>query len=150
MMINYQKSSKVLQLITYRNVNNDQIFGYAIKVPRCEAPLFISSYNTNGRSQTAEEITSNVEKILIRFRPEKFISIMSDNAIPMQLAKENISKTHENIVSLGCVPHAINLIIEDVCTMLDNKEVCEQVQSIVNFFRSKDKSMIKQKQLEKF
>ena len=139
------KSSENMQLITsnsYSNVNNDQIVGYAIKVPRCETPLFISSFNTNGRSQTAEEITSNVEKILIRFGPEKFTSIMSDSAIPMQMAKNNISKKHENIVPLGCLPHIINLIIQDICTMSNNKETCEKIENVVKFFR------LKQKQLE--
>jgi len=68
----------------------------------------------------------------------------------MKLAKENIKSKYENIEPLGCGPHAINLIIQDVSNKPDFKGVYEEVEDVVSFFRLKRaaKAMLKKKQSE--
>ncbi|CAG8792110.1 5152_t:CDS:2, partial [Cetraspora pellucida] len=62
----------------------------------------------------ADLLFNEIEKILIKIGPEKFIRVISDNASAIAAACRQINQKYSSIINLRCIVHFVNLISHDI------------------------------------
>ena len=67
---------------------------------------------------------------------EKFTGLVSDNAKTMVLAKNLVHQTYENIISIHCISHHINLLTTDICKLEFAKSTLKKCMKLVRFFKT--------------
>ncbi|KAF0467315.1 zinc finger bed domain-containing protein 1-like [Gigaspora margarita] len=65
-------------------------------------------------SHTADLLFDEIEKILIKIGPEKFIEIISDNASAIFAARRQINQKYPFIFNFRCIVHFVNLISQNI------------------------------------
>jgi hypothetical protein len=72
--------------------------------------------------------------------PEKFSAVVSDNASSMVKAKKLVNEKYENIMSIRCIDHQINLITTDICKLTFAQDLLKKCMKVVRFFKASHKA----------
>jgi hypothetical protein len=86
-------------------------------------------------SHTGEFLAEQINNILIEVGPEKFASIVSDNAGNVRVAREIIARRYPNILNLRCIAHCFNLISKDILRHPFSESLLRRSNKIIKFFR---------------
>ncbi|KAG5666123.1 hypothetical protein PVAND_017725, partial [Polypedilum vanderplanki] len=126
-----------LTLITdgWTNVRGDHIVNYCIKSPN-EKPLFYTSVNTSGTVQNASAVASSIIEVLESLGPEKFNSIISDNAPVMKAAWKIVEEKFPHISANGCSAHGVNLPVKDILSTPEASKTIKEAEKIIKFVRN--------------
>src|SRR6266496_6293004 len=73
-----------------------------------------SLQNFSSDHHTAEFLTKQINKIIMKIRPNKISAIISDNAANIAIARSEISFKYPTIMNLKCIAHCFNLISQDI------------------------------------
>ncbi|CAG8668640.1 7066_t:CDS:2, partial [Cetraspora pellucida] len=65
-------------------------------------------------SHTVDLLFNEIEKILIKIGPKKFIRVISDNALAIAATYRQINQKYLSIINLCCIVHFVNLISHDI------------------------------------
>ena len=60
----------------------------------------------------------------------KFSAIVTDNAANMQSLRREVKENYPNIVSIGCTAHWLNLLILDITSVEEVKNLYLSAQNI--------------------
>lgn len=108
----FQKIEAVLEVSSnltlvsdgWTNVRGDHIVNFCIKSPN-NKPFFYKSINTSGVRQDAQAVTDEIVTIIEELGPEKFCSVVTDNAPVMKAAWKLIEEKFSHISANGCAAH---------------------------------------------
>lgn len=108
------EESENLTLISdgWTNVRGDHIVNFCIKAPG-KKTVFYSSIDTSGISQNAVEVANAICSVIEKLGPERFCSVITDNANVMKASWDIIETTYPHISANGCAAHAMNLLVKD-------------------------------------
>ena len=70
--------------------------------------------NLSDVNHTAKVLEEKIDSILLEIGPNKFASVISDNASAIANAQKHISEKYPFILNIRCIAHYINLITKDI------------------------------------
>ena len=70
--------------------------------------------NLSDVNHTAKVLEEEIDRILLEIGPNKFASVISDNASAIANAQKHISEKYPFILNIRCIAHYINLITKDI------------------------------------
>ena len=70
--------------------------------------------NLSDVNHTAKVLEEEIDRILLEIGPNKFASVISDNASAIFNAQKHISEKYPFILNIRCIAHYINLITKDI------------------------------------
>ena len=70
--------------------------------------------NLSDVNYTAKVLEEEIDRILLEIGPNKFASVISDNASAIANARKHISEKYPFILNIRCIAHYINLITKDI------------------------------------
>ena len=70
--------------------------------------------NLSDVNHTAKVLEEEIDRILLEIGPNKFASVISDNASAIANARKHISEKYPFILNIRCIAHYINLITKDI------------------------------------
>jgi len=132
-------NSKNLSLISdgWTNISGQHIVNYCVKSP-VSRTFFYKSINTSGISQTSVEIANQIMNVIEQLGPEKFISVITDNASNMRAAWNIIEATYPHIACNGCGSHVVNLLISDILHLESFANIVKESQKVIKFVKNHD------------
>ncbi len=69
-------------------------------------------------------------------RPEKFVTIVSDNRSNITAARQIICEEYPNILNVRCIAHCINLISSDIVKVNRIKSLIKCANSVTKYFKN--------------
>jgi Protein of unknown function (DUF 659) len=128
------EASTNLTLVTdgWTNVRGEHITNFCIKAPS-QKPFFYDSIVTSGTIQNAQGVAESVAVVLERLGPEKFISVITDNAPVMKAAWKIIMRKYSHISAYGCAAHCMNLLVKDILEDPDHIKIIKDSERIIKF-----------------
>ena len=94
-----------------------------------------SIQNFSEESHTGKFLAEKIIEVVENIDPEKFSSIVSDNASNMVQAKWLIQEKYKNIIPICCIFHHINLLSTDICKLNFVESVLKKCTKLVCFFK---------------
>ena len=94
-----------------------------------------SVQNFSKKSHTGSFLSEKIIEIIEDVGPQKFFSIVSNNASTMVLAKKLIQEKYNNIIPIRCISHHINLLSSDICKLDFANSTLKKCMRIVHFFK---------------
>lgn len=94
-----------------------------------------SVQNFSEESHTGRFIAEKIVEVIEDVGPEKFASIVSDNASNMVQAKRLVQEKYTNIIPVRCISHHINLLSTDICKLSFAESVLKNCMKLVRFFK---------------
>ena len=70
--------------------------------------------NLSDVNHTAKVLEEEIDRILLEIGPNKFASVISDNASAIANAQKHISEKYPFILNIRCIAYYINLITKDI------------------------------------
>lgn len=122
-----------LQCDGWSNLNNESIINFVVSKPD---PLFVDFVMTKDNRHNARYLAELIEKILIKYGPEKFLVIIADNAANMKAALNIVKEKYPNIVPLGCLAHLLHLLCSDILRCTSVKSFMATVIDIVKTIKN--------------
>lgn len=116
----------------WTNIRGDHIVNFCIKAPN-QKPFFHSSINTSGICQDAHAVSHEIIAVLEKLGPEKFSSVVTDNANVMRSAWKLIETRFPHISVNGCAAHVVNLLIKDILDNPDYSKSMKEAEKIIKF-----------------
>lgn len=109
------KDSKDLVLFTdgWTNCRGDHIVNFLVKAPS-QPSVFYTSVTTTGIIQNGNAVAAAIGEVVEKLGPEKFSSLVSDNAPVMKAAWKILEEKYPNISAFGCAAHVLNLLVKDI------------------------------------
>ncbi|CAG8782181.1 27367_t:CDS:2, partial [Gigaspora margarita] len=92
--------------------HNELIINY-ITLTTC-GPIFFKSVATETHSHTAEYIAEGIQEVILEFKENFVVSVVTDNAANMRAAWNIFYTKFPSILFYGCAAHLANLIISDI------------------------------------
>ena len=89
------------------------IWAFMIITPSHKEYLY-SLQNFSSDHHTAEFLTKQINKIIMKIGPNKISAIVSDNAANIAAARSKISFKYPTIMNLKCITHCFNLIFQNI------------------------------------
>lgn len=131
-------NAKVLHLAAdgWSNIRNEGILNIFVFTPR---PFFYSFVDTKANRHTAEYLMSEIAKVIDKLGPEKFMSIITDNAANMKRCGKLLEEKYPNVMWNGCLAHTLHLHVSDV---LKIKIISEFVLKIIKVIKTIKKSQV--------
>lgn len=129
------EESEDIALITdgWTNCRGEHIVNFLVKAP-LHPPIFYKSINTTGIVQDAENTSEAIIKVLEDLGPQKFSSVVTDNAPVLKSAWRKIEEKYPNVSAYCCAAHGINLLVKDILQPYEN--ILTEASSIVKFFNN--------------
>ncbi|MGP1917712.1 MAG: DUF domain-containing protein, partial [Candidatus Hodgkinia cicadicola] len=134
-----------LQCDGWSNLNNESIINFVVSKPD---PLFVDFVMTKDNRYNARElntilidtmqdtIAELIEKILIKYGPEKFLVIIAEHAANMRAALNIVKEKYPNIVPLGFLAHLLYLLCSDILCCTSVKFFMATVIDIVKIMKN--------------
>ncbi|CAG8712284.1 13264_t:CDS:2, partial [Cetraspora pellucida] len=97
----------------WMNPQHASIYNFLIMTPNHKEFLY-ALRDLSHISHTADLLFNEIEKILIKIGPEKFIGVISDNALAIVATHKQINQKYPSIINLRCIVHFVNLISHDI------------------------------------
>ncbi|CAG8765698.1 14405_t:CDS:2, partial [Cetraspora pellucida] len=98
---------------TLLNEEGASIYNFLIITPDHKEFLY-ALRDLSHVSHTMDLLFNEIEKILIKIGPEKFIGVISDNASAIAAAHRQINQKYPSIINLHCIVYFVNLISHDI------------------------------------
>ena len=92
---------------------------FCIKAPNTK-PFFYTSINTSGIIQSAAAVAGDIIEVIETLGPQKFRSIITDNAPVMKAAWKLIEEKFPHISTYGCAAHDMNLLVKDILSTAES------------------------------
>lgn len=106
-----EASNLNLQCDGWSNCRNESIINFMISYP---SPLFVKFLETKDDSHDANYLCTQMEEVILKYGPEKFLVAIGDNAPNMKAGLEQLQEKYPHIVVLGCVSHLMHLLFGDI------------------------------------
>lgn len=138
-----------LQCDGWSNIRNEGIMNFIINDPE---PVFAKFVQTGSERHTAEYIEREVEAVVEQYGPEKFSTIIGDNAKNFQKALSNVATKYPNIIPLRCIAHTLNLLCQDILKINCVDNLITSTNEIINHIRGSQvlNSLLKKKRLKQY
>lgn len=117
-----------LQCDGWSNVRNESIINFVITKPE---PLFVEFVMTGDNKHDAKYLFEEIDKVLIKYDPKKFLVIIADNAANMRASLKLLHEKYSFLVTLGCLAHLLHLLCGDILKCKTITEFMKQVTEII-------------------
>ena len=87
-------------------------------------------------SHTGDFNATEMENVLNTIGAKKFVAVVSDAEAAMQMARRIISEKYQNVLSIRCMAHHLNLITTDIIKLSFAKDIIKKCQTIITFFKT--------------
>lgn len=138
-VVKVMAESRELSLVTdgWTNVRGDHIVNFLVKAPN-RPSMFYKSINTTGVLQNSANTAASIIEIIEELGPEKFTSVVSDNAPVLKSAWRLVEEKFSHISAYGCAAHCLNLLIKDILEPHGN--LLSEASKIIKFFNNHHRS----------
>src|SRR6266496_5027555 len=106
-----------------------------IIIPSCKEYLY-SLQNFSSDHHTAEFLTKQINKIIMKIGPNKISAIVSDNTANIAAARSEIYSKYPTIMNLKCITYCFNLIFQDIIKIPFAERLLHHCSIIVFFFKA--------------
>ncbi|KAF0397919.1 zinc finger bed domain-containing protein 1-like [Gigaspora margarita] len=124
-----------LGLDGWTNSQGTSIYNFMIKTSDHKEFLY-AFHDLSYVNHTANLLFDEIEKILIKIGPEKFIGIISDNASAISATHRQIYQKYPFIFNLCCIVHFINLISQNILKCGLSAHILKYCNKIYHFFKA--------------
>jgi hypothetical protein len=109
-----KSSSSCVCIITdgWSNIRNEPIVNYMASSPA--KTVFLESVATGTQGHTAEWISSDIERIITKFKDTTFAGAVTDNTSANKNAWKLLKDKYPTMFFHGCVSHGLNLMVKDI------------------------------------
>lgn len=118
-----------LQCDGWSNIRNESIINFIITQPK---PVFVEFLATEENKHDTDYLSDQIERVLVKYGPEKFLVVIADNAANMQAAITKVSEKYPHIQTMGCSCHTFNLLCKDIVKTPSSDKVITNAKLIVN------------------
>ncbi|CAG8536127.1 16997_t:CDS:2 [Dentiscutata heterogama] len=126
----------------WSNQHNESIINYMTLTTH--GPIFLKSMATETHSHKAEYIAEGIQKVILEFKENFVVSVVTDNAANMHAAWNILRTKFPSILFYGCAAHSANLIISDIFKKSNSTDdelqwahnTLEIASKITNYFNS--------------
>ncbi|CAG8709008.1 7267_t:CDS:1, partial [Cetraspora pellucida] len=135
---------KFISILTdgWSNQHNESIINYMTLTTH--GPIFFKSMATKTHSHKAEYIAEGIQKVILEFKENFVVSVVTDNAANMHVAWNILRTKFSSILFYGCAAHSANLIISDIFKKSNSTDdelqwahnTLEIASKITNYFNS--------------
>lgn len=118
----------------FRKYRNENFIDILISAP---CPFFVESIEGKEEPHAAQFIANQIERTFTNYGPEKFASIVMDNASTNKAAAELITSKYPHVSAIGCCCHLLHLLCNDILKLDSAVTVISQAKSIINLVKNK-------------